>query len=69
MFLEITCHEPIPMCIQYREIGHISLMIFHIGFNRFETEFEKWEEAKCWGIEDGKWALEWYFKTHYIDKV
>jgi len=56
VFLEITCHEP-------------SLLIFHIGFNHFETEIEKWEEAKCWGIEDGKWALEWYFKTHYIDKV
>lgn len=56
------------LCAYNKEKGHISLMIFHIGFNHFETEFEKWEEAKWWRIEDSIWALGWYFKMHYLDK-
>ena len=50
------------LCAYKKEKGHISLMIFHTGFNHFEKEFEKKEEAKCWGIEDGNGALGWYFK-------
>lgn len=41
VFVEITFHEPILMCIQYKEKYHISLNIFHIGFKNVERDLGK----------------------------